>query len=79
MSRRQTDHGQAELSNMLVKQKALNEIKQERAFTQGLEDCWKIKRKASQNLDDFSKSSWIKTTASCLSHELGVNGENKVN
>ena len=27
----------------------------------------------------FSKSSWIKTTASGLSYELGVNGENKVN
>ena len=27
----------------------------------------------------FSKSSWIKTTASALSYELGVNGEKKVN
>ena len=27
----------------------------------------------------FSKSSWIKTTASGLSCELGVNGEKKVN
>ena len=27
----------------------------------------------------FSKSSWIKTTASDLSYELGVNGEKKVN
>ena len=27
----------------------------------------------------FSKSSWIKTTASGLSFELGVNGEKKVN
>ena len=27
----------------------------------------------------FSKSSWIKTTASGLSYELGVNGERKVN
>ena len=27
----------------------------------------------------FSKSSWIKTTASGLSYELGVNGEKKVN
>ena len=27
----------------------------------------------------FSKSSWIETTFSCLSYELGVNGENKVN
>ena len=26
----------------------------------------------------FSKSSWIKTTASGLSYELGVNGEKKV-
>ena len=27
----------------------------------------------------FSKSSWIKTTASGLSYELGVNGNKKVN
>ena len=27
----------------------------------------------------LSKSSWIKTTASGLSYELGVNGEKKVN
>ena len=27
----------------------------------------------------FSKSSWIKTTASGLSYALGVNGEKKVN
>ena len=27
----------------------------------------------------FSKSSWIKTTASSLSYEQGVNGEKKVN
>ena len=27
----------------------------------------------------FSKFSWIKTTASCLSYELGVNGVKKVN
>ena len=27
----------------------------------------------------FSKSSWIKTTVSGLSYELGVNGEKKVN
>ena len=27
----------------------------------------------------FSKSSWIKTTASGLSYEVGVNGEKKVN
>ena len=26
----------------------------------------------------FSRSSWIKTTASGLSDELGVNGENKL-
>ena len=27
----------------------------------------------------FSKYSWIKTTASGLSYELGLNGENKLN
>ena len=30
-------------------------------------------------ISQFSKPSWIKTTASGLSYELGVNGEKKVN
>ena len=30
-------------------------------------------------ISTFSKSSWIKATASGLSYELGVNGEKKVN
>ena len=50
---RQTDHEQAELSNMLVKKNVLNEINKEGTFPQGFKDCRKIKRKVSQNLDDF--------------------------
>ena len=30
-------------------------------------------------ISQFSKSSWIKTTACGLSYELGVNGEKKLN
>ena len=51
--KRITDHGQTELSNMLVKKNVLNEINKEGTFTQGFMDCWKIKRKVSQNLDDL--------------------------
>ena len=50
---RQTDHGQAELSNMLVNKNVLNEINNEGTFTQGFKDCRKISRKVSQNLDDL--------------------------
>ena len=51
--KRQTDHGQTELNNMLVKKIALNEINKEGTFTQGFKDWRKIKRKVSQNLDDL--------------------------
>ena len=50
---RQTDHEQIELSNMLVKKNVLNEINKEGTFPEGFKDCRKIKRKVSQNLDDF--------------------------
>ena len=43
----QIDHGQTELSNMLVKKNVLNEINKEGTFTQGFKDCRKIKRKVS--------------------------------
>ena len=36
--KRQTDHGQTELNNMLVKKIALNEINKEGTFTQGFKD-----------------------------------------
>ena len=49
-AKRQTDHGQTELSNMLVKKNVLNEINKE---TQGFKDYKKVKRKVSQNLDDL--------------------------
>ena len=51
--KRQTDHGQTELNNMLVKKNVLNEINKEGTFTQGFKDCKKIKRKVSQNLDNL--------------------------
>ena len=38
---------------MIVKKNVLNEINKEGTFTQGFKDCWKIKRKVSQNLDDL--------------------------
>ena len=38
---------------MLVKENVLNEINKEGTFSQGFKDCKKIKRKASQNLDDL--------------------------
>ena len=38
---------------MLVKKNVLNEINKEGTFTQGFNDCRKIKRKVSQNLDDL--------------------------
>ena len=49
----ETDHGQTEMSNMLVKNKVLNEINKEGTLTQSFKDCRKIKRKVSQNLDDL--------------------------
>ena len=60
--KRQKDHGQTELSNMLVKKNVLNEINKKGAFTQGFKDCKKIKRKVSQNLDDL-QNLLIKLTA----------------
>ena len=51
--KRQTDHRQTGLSNMLVKKNILNEINKEGIFTLGFKDCRKIKRKISQNLDDL--------------------------
>ena len=45
--------GQAELNNMLVRKKVLNKISKEGTFTQGFNDCRKIKRKVSQDLDDL--------------------------
>ena len=43
--KRQTVHGQTELSNMLVKKNLLNEINKEGTFTQGFKDCRKSKGK----------------------------------
>ena len=36
--KRQTDHGQAELNNMLVKKSVLNEINKEGTFIKGFKD-----------------------------------------
>ena len=38
---------------MTVRQNLLNEINEEETFTQSFNDCRKIKRKVSQNLDDL--------------------------
>ena len=38
---------------MLVRKNVLNEINKEGTFTQGFNNCRKIKRKLSQNLDDL--------------------------
>ena len=38
---------------MLVKKNVLNEINKEGTFTQGFKKSRKIKKKVSQNLDDF--------------------------
>ena len=51
--RPETDQGQTELSNMLVKKNVLNEINKGGKFTQGCKDYKKIKRKVSQNVDGF--------------------------
>ena len=65
---RQTDHGQAELSNMLVNKNVLNEINNEGTFTQGFKDCRKISRKVSQNLDDL-QNLLIRLTAKASSEK----------
>ena len=51
--KRQTDHGQAELNNILGNKSVLNEINKEGTFTQGFKNWSKIKRKVPQNLDDL--------------------------
>ena len=38
---------------MLVRKKVLNKINKEGTFTQGFNDCRKIKRKVPQDLDDL--------------------------
>ena len=38
---------------MLVRKSVLNEINEKGTFTQGFNDCRKIKRKVSQDLDDL--------------------------
>ena len=43
--KRQTDHGQTELSKILVKKNVLNEINKEGTFTQGFKKSRKIKKK----------------------------------
>ena len=58
---RQIDHGQTELSNMLVKKSVLNEINKVGTFTQGLKDWRKVKEQ-SLVVSDFrseTKGSWF--------------------
>ena len=49
----ETDHGQTELNNMLVSKRVLNKRNKEGVFTQCFKNRRKIKRKASQNLDNL--------------------------
>ena len=60
---RQTDHGETELCNMLVKKNVLNEINKERTFPQGFKDSRKIRRKVSQNLDDLQNLLTLKASS----------------
>ena len=55
----QTDHGQTELNNVLVKKNVLNEINKDKVFIQGFKDCSKIKEKVSQNLDANLEKAWL--------------------
>ena len=48
----QTDDGQTNLRNILVKN-VLNEMNKAGVFSQGFKDSREIKRKVSQNLDDL--------------------------
>ena len=48
-----TEHGQTELSSILVKKNVLNDINKEGTFPQGFKGCRKIKTKVSQNLTTF--------------------------
>ena len=47
------DNGQTELNNMLVSKRVLNKRNKEGTFTQCSKNRRKIKRKASQNLDNL--------------------------
>ena len=69
VKRQMTDHGQTELSNMLVTKNVLNEMNKEVTFTQGFKDCSKIKRKVSQNFENF-QNLLIKLTAKTSSEKL---------
>ena len=60
--KRQTDHGQTELNNILGNKSVLNEINKEGTFTQGFKNRRKIKRKVYQYLDDL-QNLLIKLTA----------------
>ena len=51
---RQTVHeGQTEPNNMQVRKNVLNELHKEGTFTQGFNDCRKIKMRVFQNLYDL--------------------------
>ena len=54
---------------MLLKKNALNKINKEGTFTQGFNDCRKIKRKVSQNLDDL-QNLLIKLTVKVSSEKV---------
>ena len=53
LTSQESDHGQTELNNMLVSKRVLNKRNKEGPFTQCSKNRRKIKRKASQNLDNL--------------------------
>ena len=53
LTSQESDHGQAELNNMLVSKRVLNKRNKEGTFAQCFKNRRKIKRKASQNLDNL--------------------------
>ena len=56
---------------MLVKKNVLNEINKEGTFTQSFKDCYKIKRKVSQNLEAL-QIFLIKLTAKASSEKASL-------
>ena len=77
--KRQTNHGQTGLSNMLVKKNILNEINKEGTFI----PCRKIKRKVSQKLDDLQnlliKLSQLRESVTTLEFPFSLDPGDKQN
>ena len=59
--KRQTDRGQTELSNMLVKKNVLNEINKEGTFTQGFKD----QQNQNESISKFRRPSKLADKVNC--------------